>query len=128
MKLIKQIQKLLQMTIANFANQFIFPVLLFAIFLGILNLETLPFNNVAPKAEFNLELEHFYEVAEQEELELIFESVSTHLELIDKITEYAKLLGCKITTQDIVSSIEEYTHESQVDYICLPIGCFSPAS
>ena len=114
------------MTIATFANQFIFPILLFAAFYTLFNLGTIPFKKVTAQANFNLELENFYEAVEQDDnFTLILESASNYAELIGQITKYGRSLGYQIIEQEVKSSIEEHTDLSQENYICLPIGCFA---
>ena len=106
------------MNIAIFANEIIFPVLLFCVFCYLFiiypEIQELKTKN----------LSNLYKTIIQNSCQSELDSISNRKELIDKLIAIALNNGYRITYRDIESSIQQYTQDSQSNYVCLPIGCW----
>lgn len=118
------------MNVTIFANEIVFPFLLFCIFAYVLI--------VSPeiKAESNAEglkikevgdnsLNGVYELIEQNNYwQSELDSIDDRQQLINKLIAIAASNGFYLTVSDIEDSIQYYTEKSQDNYVCLPIGCW----
>ena len=119
------------MNIAIFANQVIFPFLLFCFFCYVLiirperqafELETaganIPSNNTDTLSDiYEMIIQNSFWQAE-------LDRVGDRQELIDKLIAIAANKGYNLTPQDVEYSIQQHTRREQTNYICLPIGCW----
>lgn len=120
------------MDITTFANQLIFPLVLFAIVLYFFHLEPYSINhddnlkeNIGANPNYISELDKFYEIISQDndlmsQLELIIEQDN----YIEQLVNFGKALGYEFTSSDVQQSIAENTTNINSNYICLPIGCW----
>ena len=119
------------MNITIFANQIIFPFLLFCVFCYFLiirperqafELETAGAN--IPNNNTNT-LSDIYEMIIQNSFwQAELDRIGDRQELIDKLIAIAANNGYRLTSQDVEASIQQYTRKEQNNYICLPIGCW----
>lgn len=119
------------MNVTVFANETIFPFLLFLVFAyfsivrpEVQSIETNA-QNIAASQVNNNSLDDVYELIEQNEYwQSELDSISDRQQLIDKLIAIAASNGFYFTALDIERSIEYYTDTSQDNHVCLPIGCW----
>ena len=118
------------MNVTIFANQVIFPCLLFCFFSYFLiirsELQIDRINVVNESSRDNKDsVDEIYELIAQDDYWLAeLDIISDRQQLIDKLIAIAASNGLYFTPSDIDRSIEQHTEESQNGYICLPIGCW----
>lgn len=118
------------MNVTIFANQVIFPCLLFCFFSYFLIVRPeLQIARVNVDSERILDrkdsLNEIYELIAQDDYWLSeLDSISDRQQLIDKLIAIAASKGLYLTSLDIDRSIEQHTEKSQNSYVCLPIGCW----
>ena len=119
------------MNLTLFANEIIFPCLLFAFFSYFLVIApeasptTLKPTITNQQTKANNSLEDFFElIIDNDFLQTELDSISDRQELIDKLIVIAASHGYYLSPSDIDLAIREHTASSQDDYICLPIGCW----
>lgn len=119
------------MSVTIFANEVIFPGLLFCVFVYFLIIrpenQSFELNTLGSSTE-NISadpLNDVYEmIIDNDYLQSQLEQVSDRQELVSQLIAIAASKGYFLTSQDIESSIQEHTQGSQADYVCLPIGCW----
>lgn len=119
------------MNFTLFANEFIFPSLLFCFFYYAMPfsskidaIKTKDIKTARQTVTTNI-LEDFYElIDDNDKLRSQLDTISDRQQLTDKLIKMAASYGYYFTALDIDRSVEEHTETSQANYICLPIGCW----
>lgn len=119
------------MNFTLFANEIIFPCLLFIFFSYFLIVAPeLDTPNIVSKITThqtqNIDpLERFFELILNDNLlQTELDNISDRQQLIDKLILIAASYGYYFLPSDIELAIDEHTASSQDNYICLPIGCW----
>ena len=121
------------MNVAIFANEVIFPILLFFVFYYFLVIrpetQTLEFDiasaNIQSRSYSTDPLNDVYDTILQDDCwQSELYSIGNRQELIDKLIAIAASNGYRLTSQHIENSIQQHTLGSQTNYVCLPIGCW----
>ena len=119
------------MNVAIFANEVIFPILLFFVFYYFLVIrpetQTLELDTAGANTQSlsTDTLNDLYDtIVQDNRWQSELDSIGDRQELIDKLIAIAASHGYCLTSQDIESSIQQYTQGSQTNYVCLPIGCW----
>ena len=121
-----------QMDLTTFANQLIFPLILFILFLSFFHLEPRTLNysveskdSLASNLNYVSELEKFYDTVNQDN-NLIFqlEAILEKENYIEELVSLGKALGYEFTSLEIEQSIAESAANINGNYICLPVGCW----
>ena len=118
------------MNVTIFANQVIFPCLLFCFFSYFLiirpGIQGTSANTVSANIQdYQNSLDGIYEfIAQDDYWQSQLDNIGDRQELIDKLMAIAASKGFNFTASDINYSIDQHTDNSQDNYICLPIGCW----
>lgn len=118
------------MNVTIFANQVIFPCLLFCFFSYFLiirpEIQSTSANIMgADIQDHQNSLDDIYELIAQDDYwQSELDDISDRQQLIDKLIVIAASNGLYLTPSDIDRSIEQHTEKSQNRYVCLPIGCW----
>ena len=118
------------MNLTIFANEIVFPSLLFFFFAYIMlfypQIEIANTKEIKPQQEAitNDPFKDFYElIIRDRNIQTELDSISDRQTLIDRLLHIATIHNYQFLASDIEREITSNTNDSQSDYICLPIGC-----